>query len=367
MNLRDGWRFFKAGQGKCVPVPCARNNWDVASEELEYWLSVATGLVPQPSDDFIVIAFPTDAIRDEYLCDTSSRPESEVRQVLANMLGHSRSIPKWDALQIEILRAMRSADMVQSGAVDDSLGARPQFSEYHKRAILAAAGESSEPTWPGLTWVLDLLPGSPDRALAVVSAYLDAHIGVLPDWRITGLSDAAAIIRARYIFGETDAHHRVLSTLDWRDFEFLVAALYEAKGYEVEVTPAQRDGGRDVIARRAGADAEILYIACSRGTGKKTADDVAALNGRLDTGERASRGIFVNLAGFTERGPGTATEVVTEMPRVTLLGRDEFLRQMNEHLGTDWPYRVDRIIAAARLGQQPPEMTTSSCAADVGG
>lgn len=338
-------------------MPCARNNWDVASEELEYWLSVATGLVPQPSDDFIVIAFPTDAIRDEYLCDILSQPESEVRQVLANMLGRSRSIPEWDALQIEILRAMRSADMVPSaGGVDDSLGTRPQFSDYHRRVILAAAGKSSEATWPGLTWVLDLLPGSPDRALAVVSAYLDAHIGVLPDWHITGLSDAAAIIRARYIFGETDAHRRVLSTIHWRDFEFLVAALYEAKGYEVEVTPAQRDGGRDVIARRTGADAETLYIACSRGSGRKTADDVAALNGRLDTGERASRGIFVNLAGFTERGPGTATEVVTEMPRVTLLGRDEFLWQMNEHLGTDWPYRVDRIIAAARQPRHLPSV-----------
>lgn len=327
----------------------ARDSRDVDSEELEYWLSVVTGGIPQPSDDFIVIAFPTNAVRDEYFSDISRRAESEVRRVLASMLGHSRSLPKWDALQLELLDVARSAGMLPSGAEDDSLGSRPHFSEYHRRAILAAAGKSSEPTWPGLTWVLDLLPGSPDRALAVVSAYLLAHAQVLPDLRITGLSDAAAIIRARYIFGETDAHHRVLSTIDWRDFEFLVAALYETKGYEVEVTPEQRDGGRDVIARRTGADAETLYIACSRGTGKKTADDVAALNGRLDTGERASRGIFVNLAGFTERGPGTATEVVTEMPRVTLLGRDEFLRQMNEHLGTDWPYRVDRIIAAARL------------------
>ncbi len=345
----------KVGSKDCARVPVVRDSQNVASEELEYWLSVMTGRAPQPSADFIVIAFPTDAVRGEYLCDISSRSESEVRQVLANMLGASRSVPEWDALQIGIWRATCSAGMAPSGAVDDSLGARPPFSDYHRRAVLAAAGESSVPTWPGLTWVLDLLPGSPDRALAVVSAYLLAHAQVLPDWRITGLSDAGAIIRSRYILGETDAHQHVLSTIDWRDFEFLVAALYEAKGYEVEVTPRQKDCGRDVIARRTGADAETLYIACSNGTSKKNAADVAALNGRLDTGEGASRGIFVNVAGFTERGPSTAAKVAKEMPRINLVEGEEFRSQMNEHLGADWPYRIDYIVTAARRSQSAPQ------------
>ena len=338
----------------------------MASENLEYWLSVVAGDEAQPSDDFIVIAFPTDAVSDEYLRDISDRPESEVRRVLASMLGRSRSLPEWDALQVGLLKATHSVGTPPSGAVDDTLGSRPMFSDYHRRAILAAAGESSEPTWPGLTWVLDLLPEYPDRALTVVSAYRDAHIGVLPDLRITGLGDAAAIIRSRYILGETDAHRHVLGTIDPWDFEFLVAALYGAKGYEVEVTPRQKDGGKDVIARRTGPDAETLYIACSRGTSKKTVDDVTALNGRLDTGERASRGIFINLAGFTEQGPGTAAKVATEMPRIALVGRDEFQRQMNEHLGTSWPHRVDRIIAATRRAQRTPESDGASFETDSG-
>ena len=141
----------KVGSKEGVRVPVARNNRDVASEELEYWVSVMTGGVPQPSVEFIVIAFPTDAIRDEYLCGISSRTESEVRRVLANMLGISRTAPEWDALQIEKLKAMRSAGLAPSGAVEDSLGTRPEFSEYHRRAILATVGKSSEPTWPGLT------------------------------------------------------------------------------------------------------------------------------------------------------------------------------------------------------------------------
>ena len=216
--------------GEWLSVSAARENRDVASEDLEYWLSVVAGGEPQPSDDFIVIAFPTDAVSDEYLCDISNRPETEVLRVLASMLGRSRSLPEWDALQIGLLRATHSAGTPQPGVVHDTLGSRPQFSDYHKRAILAAAGQSSEPTWPGLTWVLDLLPEYPDRALIVVSAYLDAHLEVLPDLRITALGDAAAIIRSRYILGETDAHRRVLDTIDSWDFEFLVAALYAAKG-----------------------------------------------------------------------------------------------------------------------------------------
>ena len=330
------------------------------SEELEFWLSVVTGQVPQPADDFIVIAFPTDAIRDEYLHDISSRVESEVRKILARMLGHSRSLPDWDALQIRILRSKPFDDALRSGPADDSLGSRPRFSDYERRAILATAGQSSEPTWPGLTWVLDLLPGYPDRALAVVSAFLHAHFEVLPDMRISGLSDAAAVIRYRYILSAAEAHRRILSTIDWRDFEFLVAALYQAKGYEVEVTPKQKDGGRDVIARRTGADAETLHIACSRGVRKNDAADVAALNGRLDTGERASRGIFVNIAGFTEQGRGTAMEIAKEMPRISLIGGDQLLQQLNEHLGADWPYRFERIIAAVCWGEGTPERAAPS-------
>ena len=119
-------------------------------------------------------------------------------------------------------------------------------------------------------------------------------------------------------------------------------------------------GVANVIARRTGADAETLYVACSRGANKKDAEDVASLNGRLETGERASRGVFINVAGFTEQGPGTAVEVAKEMPRISLIGRDQLLPQMNTYLGADWPHRVDRIIAAARRDQDTPGTASPS-------
>ena len=178
---------------------------DGAPIELQSWgWSVMTGKAEQPSDDFIVIVFPTQSIRDQYLDGISDRAESEVRLVLANMLGSSRSIPEWDGLQVQIAAAVRSAGIPSSGQVGDSVGSCSEFSDYERRAILAVSGRSDEPTWPGLTWVLDLLPAAPDRALAVLTAFLHADVNVLPDWRITGLSDVAGVIRATSSAGPRD-------------------------------------------------------------------------------------------------------------------------------------------------------------------
>ena len=47
-------------------------------------------------------------------------------------------------------------------------------------------------------------------------------------------------------------------------------------------------------------------------------------------------------------------KVAKELRRITLIGRDELLTQLNEHLGTDWPHRVDMIVAAARRHQDTP-------------
>ena len=132
----------------------------------------------------------------------------------------------------------------------------------------------------------------------------------------------------------------MLSGIDWRDFEFLVAALYEAKGYDVEVTPEQKDGGRDAIARRTGADAETLYVACSRGSRKKDADSIAALNGRLDTGTCVV-GVW---SGFHGARAGVRSGDSQGNAAVSLLGGDGLISQLNQYLGTDWFHRVDRIV-----------------------
>lgn len=44
---------------------------------------------------------------------------------------------------------------------------------------------------------------------------------------------------------------RLLSELNWREFEKLIGDLLESEGWQVEVTKATRDGGLDVVATRS--------------------------------------------------------------------------------------------------------------------
>src|SRR5206468_3373676 len=113
--------------------------------------------------------------------------------------------------------------------------------EFGKRLIRG-------PCWEGMTWVLDLLPTHPQEAIDVLNAFFLAHMHFLPDGRIHGISDAQAIIRARYLH---QTHPReILSGLPNRDFEFLIASVYKSLGFRVIVTAATHDGGCDVRAFR---------------------------------------------------------------------------------------------------------------------
>ncbi len=76
-----------------------------------------------------------------------------------------------------------------------------------------------------MTWVLDLLPHFPNEAIKAIDAYFLANYQMLPDNSLLALSDCASIIRARYINYEHPKE--ILYELKPKDFEFLVASLYE--------------------------------------------------------------------------------------------------------------------------------------------
>jgi restriction system protein len=56
-----------------------------------------------------------------------------------------------------------------------------------------------------------------------------------------------------------------LRLIDRRKFEELVAELFNGFGYEVELTKRTRDGGKDIVAIKRNAEADVKYlIECKR-------------------------------------------------------------------------------------------------------
>jgi restriction system protein len=321
---------------------------------LDIWRAVATGQSQPPTPDFDSAAFPTDAIRDEYLRRIDEWPEHEVRSILRAMFGESRDIPVLDELRLAILIQSRRGDAGVSTQesdirhVADLAATRPEFTEYERRLILQRSGRRSTPTWEGLTWVLDLLPHAPLDAVNVVTAYITAHYSVASDRRLDALFDALAIIRNRYI-GHTGATFteqlELLLSLHWREFEYLCAAVYRSQGYRVRVTRPAKDRGRDVLATKS-EPPERLLVQGKNWRNKIPVDVASALLGRVEK-ERATRGVLIGTSGFTT-GPASTTELASDEARLELLGGRKLIELLNRHLGRDWPGRLDRIVTHER-------------------
>ena len=306
--------------------------------DLGQWLTVMRGEEPQPSDNFIVVGFPSDELRDEYMAVAHQRPAEEVQAILRTFVGANRPLNALDRLQVgTLVRQIRD-------------GMTRELSEFERRALLEFAKLTTTPTWEGVTWILDLLPHRPGQALEVLSAYTYAHAQVLADLRLAAIADAADLIRTRYITrgdAEPEVLLEVLLGLDSRDFEFLVAAMYRAMGYQVHVTPAQKDGGRDVILS---TPHEVIFVECKNWRGCVPVGEVTKLAGRIAI-EKATRGILVGTAGFTT-GHASATEVASaHRNQLTLLAGVELILQLNEHLGAHWHRSVERIIHFERRRQ----------------
>lgn len=112
---------------------------------------------------------------------------------------------------------------------------------------------------------------------------------------------ATEFINAR-LMEEIEKNPQRMLSLTPRQFEELVAELFLREGFEVEITPERKDGGRDVLAIKHSDLGSHLYLAeCKRylSTRPVGVEYVRALYGVVEI-EKATRGIIATTSCFTK-------------------------------------------------------------------
>ena len=99
-------------------------------------------------------------------------------------------------------------------------------------------------------------------------------------------------------------HPHLLRNISPREFEEVVAELFRAKGYEVDLTKRTRDGGKDIIAVHTDSFGirSKYFIECKHfaETNKIGVEVVRALHGVKNTKDGPNKTIVATTSSFTE-------------------------------------------------------------------
>ncbi|MDP1552831.1 MAG: restriction endonuclease [Methanobacteriaceae archaeon] len=300
---------------------------EVQEMDLDEWLE----LVFSKKDEeylFIDYMFPNESLRKEYLENIQIRKDEEVINLIRKFLIPSGSF---------------NGDIINLGyLVHCNKNDKPQFKkligrEYYKRLLKSALKKEST-VWEGNTWIIDLLPHNPKLAIDAIEAYFIAHIQLLPDGRFSGLQDAKAIIRSKFIYAKHP--ESILLSLNPYDFEKLISALYKEMGYETIITKKSGDGGVDVKAEKDSiGEKEKLLIQCKRYEGTVGQPYIRDLYGAVNDA-KANKGVLVTTSYFSKPGIEFATK-----NNIELINGNQLQIILNKHFGTKWPYHLDHIIS----------------------
>lgn len=95
---------------------------------------------------------------------------------------------------------------------------------------------------------------------------------------------------------------KTLAELEWRDVERIVAELFNGLGYKTQLTPASKDGGKDVIIEFLSSKSNKSYIVeikhwrSMQKVGKKSVTEFLKVIAK----EKREGGVFLSTYGFTE-------------------------------------------------------------------
>lgn len=180
-----------------------------------------------------------------------------------------------------------------------------------------------------------------DQKEAKRAAYWNDAFALISQFDLTEERDGSSILRISSLvndrliqcFLENPSH---LRTIRPRDFEELIAELFDGFGFEVELTQRTRDGGRDIVAignRRIAASKYLIECKRYAESTKVGIQPVRSLYGVV-TDERVTKGILVTTSSFT-----SVAEEFLERNKWLLEGRafDGILEWLREYQRLKFP------------------------------
>ena len=277
-------------------------------------------LLKNPFDDEYIIdyCFPTDLQKKEFIKKINEWPEKDILLILQKFLLSSGSLGVDDYAY---------KDLIFAGNNEPERFERMIKHQYYQRLIYYQGSEKIYP-WEGITWVIDLLPNSPKKALEALGAYIYAHGQLLPDNRLDGLWDAYEIIKARFIGFPNSTMEKIefLQALSSREFEIVVERLYDKMGYATELTQGTRDGGKDIIAvKKTPGQQEQLRIECKKHNKTIGVEIARALLGVVSS-EKVNKGVIVTTSKFSV----PTKNFTLQNPRIELIDGAQLVLLLNE-------------------------------------
>ncbi|MBU3176115.1 restriction endonuclease [Clostridium estertheticum] len=260
---------------------------------------------------------------DEYIENIGEESVESVKNLLRNLL-----LPinrKLDENNYEIYLSCLKSDDQCTKKMAENMG----HNEMYKRI------ENGQDAWEGLTWVLELLPQKPYKAIQALGDYLLAQHS-LPDDRIIGIEQSAEIISSRFIYFEQSMS--ILLGIKPVEFEWLIEELYKSMGYDTKWTKATRDGGKDVIAKINRIDGyEEVYIECKLyNTTELRLKDVESFGYRV-LKDNVNRGVIF-CTGYVN------DKIKTMDKRIQIWGYEDINILLNSFLGSTWAENLGKLI-----------------------
>lgn len=135
------------------------------------------------------------------------------------------------------------------------------------------------------------------------------------------------LARVRFNMDRVLRNNDAIYDLSPRDFEELVAQVFEDNGYNVKLTPVTRDGGCDIIATyKVGGLSFMVLIECKK-YGRKNKVGVSLVRSLLgvQTDQKANKSVIVTSSTFTKDAKALAER---HSNLVELIDIDTLLRMM---------------------------------------